>query len=733
MTSLISFSVVLLLFISFGTVISSSENNVYFVKFGSGEVYATEMNHISLLRNGDSKILFKFPRENLVAMRLHKSEAREYARRPDIVSVKEDEPVQISPISRRSSPQNHGGVEDESLLNGEVPYGITMVQALQVSEDEVGSSKSNMTVCIADTGYDSTHVDLPHGTVVTGKSFVSGENWNEDDSGHGTHVAGTIAAIQNSQGALGVIRNGSMNLLIAKVLGNSGSGGWAGVLAGVEWCAEQGANVINLSLGGPNYDQNHSDLYKRIYEEDGVLIVAAAGNTGTADYLYPASYESVVSVGAVDKLKNIATFSNRNDQVEMVGPGINVYSTVPGNAYSYEDGTSMASPHVAGVAALVWSHFPNLNAALIRDVLHKSAEDLGGKEGKDPKFGYGLVKAKEAFDLLNSTAGYSLSPSASSSEWPTSSPTLTSSPTISPTTSSPTTSPTECSGVVLAVTLMTDVYGYETSWKVTINEGEETILSGDGYDNNQEYYASACVEACDADTVFDLYTFSIFDSYGDGLGHNGGSYLVTMDGIMKAEGDGNFDYEETKEFSDCDSVALTSSPTISPTTSSPTTSPTECSGVVLAVTLMLGSWGSDKSWKVTILSINGEETILSGDGYGNNQEYYASACVEACDADTVFDLYTFSIFDTFGDEFGYDNDCSYLVTMDGIMKAEGGGNFGYEETKQFTHSTCPQQNKNSNSAFGSSKEIHFIFLMPVLLTILFFRASDQAHTPKSYV
>ena len=601
MTSLISFSVVLLLFISFGTVISSSENNVYFVKFGSGEVYATEMNHISLLRNGDSKILFKFPRENLVAMRLHKSEAREYARRPDIVSVKEDEPVQISPISRRSSPQNHGGVEDESLLNGEVPYGITMVQALQVSEDEVGSSKSNMTVCIADTGYDSTHVDLPHGTVVTGKSFVSGENWNEDDSGHGTHVAGTIAAIQNSQGALGVIRNGSMNLLIAKVLGNSGSGGWAGVLAGVEWCAEQGANVINLSLGGPNYDQNHSDLYKRIYEEDGVLIVAAAGNTGTADYLYPASYESVVSVGAVDKLKNIATFSNRNDQVEMVGPGINVYSTVPGNAYSYEDGTSMASPHVAGVAALVWSHFPNLNAALIRDVLHKSAEDLGGKEGKDPKFGYGLVKAKEAFDLLNSTAGYSLSPSASSSEWPTSSPTLT------------------------------------------------------------------------------------------------------------------------------------SSPTISPTTSSPTTSPTECSGVVLAVTLMLGSWGSDKSWKVTILSINGEETILSGDGYGNNQEYYASACVEACDADTVFDLYTFSIFDTFGDEFGYDNDCSYLVTMDGIMKAEGDGNFGYEETKQFTHSTCPQQNKNSNSAFGSSKEIHFIFLMPVLLTILFFRASDQAHTPKSYV
>ena len=561
------------------------------MKFRNREVYATEMNHISLLR-----ILFKFPRENLVAMRLQTSEAREYAKRPDILSVKEDEPVQLPPIYDRRSLSHE---VDNSLLNGEVPYGITMVQALNVSDDEVGSSKSNITVCIADSGYDSTHVDLPNGTVVTGKSFVPGQNWTEDGIGAGTHAAGTIAALQNSQGTLGVIRNGSMNLLIAKVTNNNGVAYMFRVLAGVEWCAEQGANVINLGIGGPTYNQYHSDIFKRIYEEDGVLIVAPAGASGTGAHSYPASYESVVSVGAVNKLKNIASFSNTNDQIEMVGPGVSVYSTVPGNAYSYKTGTNIAATHVTGVAALVWSHFPSLNAALIRDVLQKSAEDLGGQEGKDPTYGYGLVRAKEAFDLLNSTDGYSLSPSVSPSEWPTSSP-------------------------------------------------------------SESYY----------------------DDY----------------------------------FSEW-----------------PTISPTECSGVVLAVTLMLGSRGSDKSWKVTILSINGEETILSGDGYDNNQEYYASACVEACDADTVFDLYTFSIFDSYGDEFGYDNDCSYLVTMDGIMKAEGDGNFGYEETKQFTHSTCPQQNKNSNSAFGSSKEIHFIFLMPVLLTILFFRASDQAHTPKSYV
>jgi len=342
-----------------------------------------------------------------------------------------------------------------------------------------------------------------------------------------------------------------MNLLIAKVTNNNGVAYMFRVLAGVEWCAEQGANVINLGIGGPTYNQYHSDIFKRIYEEDGVLIVAPAGASGTGAHSYPASYESVVSVGAVNKLKNIASFSNTNDQIEMVGPGVSVYSTVPGNAYSYKTGTNIAATHVTGVAALVWSHFPSLNAALIRDVLQKSAEDLGGQEGKDPTYGYGLVRAKEAFDLLNSTDGYSLSPSVSPSEWPTSSPSesyyddyFSEWPTISP---------TECSGVVLAVNLTTDNFGSETSWNLTIDDEEETILTGKDYIGNQEYYASACVEACDY-TDFDLYTFSIFDTYGDGLGNgfNAGAYLVTMDGVMKAEGGGNFGYEETKQFSVCE-------------------------------------------------------------------------------------------------------------------------------------------------------------------------------------
>jgi subtilisin family serine protease len=242
-----------------------------------------------------------------------------------------------------------------------------------------------------------------------------------------------------------------------------------------------------MSLGGGVYNPINSDFYKSIYEEDGVLIVAAAGNSGPGE-AFPASFDSVLSVGAVDENKNIASFSGTNNEVELTGPGVDVYSTLPNNGYDYFSGTSMACPHVAGVAALVWSHFPYLSAVEIRDVLKKSAEDLGSV-GKDPEYGYGLVRAKEAFDLLNSTDSYSLSPSVS---------------------------PTECLGVVLAVTIETDFYGNEISWDVTKNE--EIVLSGGLYGGNRTYSESVCVEACDQDAFDGPYTFSIFDSYGDGIG-----------------------------------------------------------------------------------------------------------------------------------------------------------------------------------------------------------------------
>ena len=131
----------------------------------------------------------------------------------------------------------------------------------------------------------------------------------------------------------------------------------------------------------------------------GLLSIAAAGNDGNSSLSYPASYDAVMSVGALDSSKNIASFSQYNSQVEIAAPGVAVNSTLPGNSYASWNGTSMATPHVSGVAALVWSNHTNCTADQIRNVLNVSAEDLGAA-GRDNYYGHGLVQAKAASDLI---------------------------------------------------------------------------------------------------------------------------------------------------------------------------------------------------------------------------------------------------------------------------------------------------------------------------------------------
>jgi hypothetical protein len=251
-----------------------------------------------------------------------------------------------------------------------------------------------------------------------------------------------------------------------------------------------------------------------------------------------------------------------------------------------------------------------------------------------------------------------------------------------PTLPPPTTSSTECDGVYLTVTLLTDGFGNEVSWNV--KNGGETILSSDGetYGNNLQYIASTCVPECDGE-----YTFSIFDSYGDGL-YSPGSYTVTLDGVVKAQGGGDYGSEEITEFSgDCSPatspptpsptpvpVPPTPFPTIAPPT--PTSSPTGCDGLYLTVTLITDGYGSDVSWNMTKDGL----AILSSDGetYGNNLQYLSSTCVpEECEGD-----YTFSIFDSYGD--GLYSPGSYTVTLDGVVKAQGGDDYGSEEIKDFS-------------------------------------------------
>lgn len=404
------------------------------------------------------------------------------------------------------------------------PYGIAMVQADQVNDSVASAANNGKKICVIDSGLDLPHEDMgTNGGTVTGTNNSGTGNWYQEGGPHGTHVAGTIAAIDNGVGVRGVIGS-DPSLHIIKVFNASGWGYSSDLVSAMNECKNAGSDVINMSLGGSGSSTSERNGIQAIADA-GVLLIAAAGNDGnpsnTTDIeSFPASYDSVMSVAAIDSSKALADFSQKNSQVEIAAPGVDVYSTYPegtgqvvslsvgsiaysvnamentgsvtaplynfatgesidsgangkvcliqrGNIsfhdkvkncqdsggvgaviynnaagsfggtlgdtnqtsipavtatdadgatmlsqtglsasidigtgnYGMMSGTSMASPHVAGVAALVWSHHPSCTAQEIRTALNTTAEDLGAA-GRDVKFGYGLVQAKDAIDHL---------------------------------------------------------------------------------------------------------------------------------------------------------------------------------------------------------------------------------------------------------------------------------------------------------------------------------------------
>jgi serine protease len=410
------------------------------------------------------------------------------------------------------------------------PYGIAMVQA----NDAVfnNNNSAGCTVCIIDSGYYRAHEDLDGDGSVTGTNDSGTGFWYEDSCGHGTHVAGTVAALKgNAKGVVGVNSNGTLNVHVEKVF-NGTDCKWtysSNLITALNRCKAnaRGKLVVSMSLGGSFSSTTESNAFQTAYNE-GVLSIAAAGNDGSTRRSYPASYPSVISVAAVDSAGVVASFSQKNADVELAAPGVGVLSTTPFkistvtaggstyiasnidgsartsrsgtlvsgglcnsvgawsgnvvlcergvisfadkvnnvrlgggvaaaiynnvdggfagtlngsstipavsmaradglaalggvgssatvdnvagvagqsyNGYEYYDGTSMATPHVSGVAALVWSNFPNKSNAEIRDALQKTALDKGAA-GKDNSYGWGIVQAKAAYDLLAGSGG----------------------------------------------------------------------------------------------------------------------------------------------------------------------------------------------------------------------------------------------------------------------------------------------------------------------------------------
>jgi PKD repeat protein len=248
---------------------------------------------------------------------------------------------------------------------------------------------SGISVAIIDTGIDTDHQDLP--SVAGGTNTVGGTSY-EDGNGHGTHVAGTVAALDNTWGVVGVAP--AVTLYAVKVLDDGGSGSVSSVVAGIEWAVNKGIKVLNMSLGSSSSSETLKSACDVAYDS-GHLVVSSAGNSGNPggkgnNVGYPAAYESVIAVAASTSNDTRASYSSTGPAVELIAPGSSILSTLPGNTYGTYSGTSMASPHVAGIAALAWASKTSLTNVQVRQILRETAEDLGLSAEHQ---GYGLARA----------------------------------------------------------------------------------------------------------------------------------------------------------------------------------------------------------------------------------------------------------------------------------------------------------------------------------------------------
>ncbi|MBP1943634.1 S8 family peptidase [Cytobacillus luteolus] len=262
---------------------------------------------------------------------------------------------------------------------------------------EITQGNEAVKIAVVDTGVDLEHPDLVE-RLTDGYNALTDSNDADDDNGHGTHVAGIIASkVNNHEGIAGLTWYNP--IIPIKVMGEEGYGSTFDIAKGIIWATNQGAEVINLSLGNYQHSDMLKDAIDYAFKKD-VVLIAASGNDNTSQPSFPAAYPQVLSVAAVDYYGDRANFSNYGDYIDVSAPGVQIASTYFNKQYAALSGTSMAAPHVSALAGLIRSINPELRNTEVMEIIKKTTVDLGDR-GKDIYFGEGLIDVVNALEVAS--------------------------------------------------------------------------------------------------------------------------------------------------------------------------------------------------------------------------------------------------------------------------------------------------------------------------------------------
>jgi len=385
------------------------------------------------------------------------------------------------------------------------PYGITMVKAKDVWS-KYNNKGEGVRVCVMDTGVNRDHPDLENNRLFgyDGNDLV--QPWYNDVDGHGTHVSGTIAASDNNEGVVGVAPGAE--IFIARVFSTNGQFFSSNIITALQACKDGGAQVISMSLGGPFPVSYELQAYTDLHEKFGIVTVAASGNTGGNEFLYPASYDNVISVGSVNWNYDSSSFSTSNSRVDVAAPGSSVLSTWENGSYATISGTSMSCPHVSGVVALMLKANPSATPQQIFSALETTSNNPN-TSGRDNDMGYGIVDALAAVEEIANLGDSSSNDSSNSNSGNSSN--SGSSSNTSGSNSSGNNSDSACVEVV--INLKTDSFASDTShW---LQEGTQFIFYDNTFSSFRTYQETACIDP----SVCSQY--NIRDAFGDGISGEG--------------------------------------------------------------------------------------------------------------------------------------------------------------------------------------------------------------------